>query len=147
MASRKLTSYGILAAGKLVKILSTCGEAGETYQIVIDVVANLTRLNAKVLEGLCSLINNLVVELTLNLISRANGPPKNLVEQSSHGLQDGLGDVNVSPLLEDFPVNQLRDFSCRVVLGAVELKGLGYGVVIVEDLLQSLANIDNLNWR
>jgi len=106
--------------------------------------ADITSLDAKVLEGLGGLINELVVELPLNLVGRHDGPPQRLVDKSGNRLENLLGHVDVPALLHDFPVDHLGDLGSRVLLGAVELIRLRGSAVVQANLLERLTNIDNL---
>lgn len=57
------------------------GKLRETYQILENHVGDLgSLLNTQILEGLGCWVDDLVVELTLNLIGRADMPPKSLVK-------------------------------------------------------------------
>lgn len=111
---------------------------------MVSEVADVTRGNAKVLERLGRLIDDLVVELTFNLVGGHDGPPQQTVEQTSHRLEDGLRDVDMSPLLVYFTVNKFRDLRGGVFLGTVQFIGLSGGVVIVEHKLQRLTYINDL---
>lgn len=111
---------------------------------MISEVGNVTRLNSEVLEGLCLRIDDLVEEFSLNLVSRHGMPPESFVENASHGLQYSLGDIDVSPLLEDFLINHLRNLGHSILLGAVKLESLTSGRVIVEHLFQTCTDVDGL---
>lgn len=114
------------------------------YQVVVCELGNVTRLNAQVLEGLGLGINHLVDELSLNLVSGESMPPEHLVHDAGNRLEDCLGDVDVSSLLVDFGIHHGCDLAHAVLLGAVELKRLTSGGVIVEDLLKGGTNINGL---
>ena len=117
------------------------------YQVVEGQVGQIGQIglrNAEVLEGLRCGVDHLVDELTLNLIGRHGVPPEELVEVVSQGLQDGLGEVDVAALLDDFTVNQLGDLRSRVVLGTVQLVSLTGGGVVVQHSLKTLTNVDGL---
>ena len=116
-----------------------------TYQIVIGKVLDITRGDAKILEGLGRLVDDLVVELPLDLVGRHHGPPDRLVHNPGHGLQDRLGDIDVPPLLEDFAVDHLGDLLGGVVRGSVELICLRRRRVVKEDGLESLTDIIDLS--
>ena len=107
-------------------------------------LAQLSRLNAKVLERLGRRVNVLVHELPLNLVGGHDRPPEVLVQVVSHGLEHGLGQVDVTSVLDDFAVHQLRNLSRRVVLGSVELVSLSHGAVVVQHMLKSSANVGGL---
>jgi len=124
--------------------LSEHGDGVDAYQVMISPLADVAGLDAQVLERLGRLVNDLVVELALDLVGRHDVPPKQAVDQTSSRLQDALGHVNVAAPLEDFAVDQLGDLGRRVVLGAVQLKGLGRRLVVVQDLLERLTDIDDL---
>lgn len=111
---------------------------------MVGEVGDICRLEAEVLEGLGLRIDDLVVELTLNLIGRHDGPPKGLVQDTGDRLEDLLGHIHVAPPLVDFAVNHLGDLSGSVGLGTVELKSLRSSVVVPEHLFKSLANINHL---
>lgn len=111
---------------------------------MVGEIGDICRLDAEVLEGLGRRIDDLVVELTLNLIGRHDGPPEGLVHNTSNRLENPLGHIDVAPLLVDFAVNHLGDLSGRVGLGAVKFKGLGSSVIVEEHLFKSLANVDHL---
>jgi hypothetical protein len=111
---------------------------------MIGPLADVAGLDAQVLERLGRLVDDLVVELTLDLVGRHDVPPEQAIEQAGDGLQDPLGHVDVPAPLEDFPVDQLGDLGRRVVLGAVQLKGLGRRLVVVQDLLERLTDVDDL---
>lgn len=102
-------------------------------------------LHAQVLEGLGCRVNHLVHELALHLIGGQGVPPQELVHVVGEGLEDGLGDVDVTALLDDFTVDQLGDLGGGVVLGTVQLEGLAGGAVIVQHTLQSGTDIDGLD--
>lgn len=104
----------------------------------------INRLNAQVLEGLSIRVDHLVNELPLNLVRRDNGPPEQLVQVVRNRLQDRLGNVDVTAVLDDFTVNQLGNFGSRVVLGTVKFESLTSSGVIVKHTLQSIANIGGL---
>ena len=117
------------------------------YQVVEGQVGQIGQIglrNAEVLEGLRCGVDHLVDELTLNLIGGHGVPPEELVEVVSQGLQDGLGEVDVAALLDDFTVNQLGDLRSRVVLRTVQLVSLTGGGVVVQHSLKTLTNVDRL---
>ena len=116
----------------------------ETYQVVVGEVGDICRFDAEVLEGLGVRIDDLVVELTLNLIGRHDGPPKGLVHETSDGLQNLLRNIDMAPPLVDLAVNHLGDLSGAVGLGAVKLVSLGSSRIVEEHLLKSLTNVDDL---
>lgn len=102
-------------------------------------------LHAQVLEGLGIRVDDLVEELALHLIGGQGVPPQELVDVVGEGLEEGLGDVNVTALLDDFTVDQLGDLGGGVVLGAVQLEGLTGGAVVVQHALQSGTDINGLD--
>lgn len=115
-----------------------------TYQVVEGEVAEISRLDAEVLEGLSGGINLLVNEFPLDLIRRESVPPEEPIEPVGGRLQNGLRDVDVTAVLDDLTVHELSDLSCGVVLRTVKLEGRRGGRVIVQHALQSVANIDSL---
>lgn len=94
-------------------------------------VADLSRLDSKILECLRIRVDLLVNELPLHLIGTDGGPPEELVEIIGHWLQQGLGNVDVTAVLDDLTVNKLGNLRGGVVLRAVELKSLPSSSVIV----------------
>ena len=108
-------------------------------------VAQLSRLNSKILEGLGRLVNLLVYEFPLNLVGRYDRPPEVLVKVVSHGLENRLGQIQVTTVLDDFTVHKLRNLGHGVVLRAVELVGLTYSAVIVQHMLKSRTDIRGLD--
>lgn len=107
-------------------------------------VGNVTRLDVKVLEGLGRGVNDLIVELTLNLIGRHGVPPEEAVQDASQRLENSLGKINVATLLVDLPVDHDGDLRQAVLLGTVQLKCLTCRRVIVQHLLESSTNVDGL---
>ncbi|KAI6755930.1 hypothetical protein HG531_005036 [Fusarium graminearum] len=113
-----------------------------THQIVVGEVDNVTRLDAEVLKRLGLGIDDLVQELSLDLISRHSVPPKHLVQQLSDRLQDSLRHVEVSSLLVNLLVNHDRNLLHAVLLRTVKLEGLSCSGVVKEDLLKSSTDIN-----
>ena len=147
-ADRSRQSFGILASESVsIRARGRLGldTRNSTYEVVVDEVADLTRLDAKILECLCCVVDDLVMELSLNLVGRRDGPPQQLVQETSDGLENGLGHIDVSALLVNFPVHKLSNLGRRIILRPIELESLRGGGVVVEHELQSLANIDDLN--
>ena len=144
VANRRKQRYGMIARAVLVanRVLSGRG----TYQVMESHVSKLSWLNAKVLEGLCVWIDDLVQELTLDLVTRKNWPPKSLVKEGGSWLKDSLWHVDVSAVLVDFLVNQLSNLGCGVILWAVKLVCLGSSAVILNHLLQSGTYINGVHW-
>lgn len=101
-------------------------------------------VHTEVLEGLGGRVNHLVNELALHLVGGQGVPPQELVGVVREGLEESLGDVDVTALLDDFTVDQLGDFGGGVVLGAVQLEGLAGGAVIMQHSLQSGTDINGL---
>ena len=101
-------------------------------------------VHTQVLEGLGCRVNHLVNELALHLVGGQGVPPQELVDVVGVGLEEGLRDVDVTALLDDFTVDQLGDFGGGVVLGAVQLEGLSGSAVIVQHSLQSGTDINGL---
>ena len=106
--------------------------------------AELCRLDPKVFKSLCLWINLLINELSLNIIGRQYWPPESLVEQAGGWFEDGLGNIDVTTLLDNFFVYQLGKFCCLVVLWTVQLVSLFGSAVILKHFLQCLTNIDGL---
>lgn len=115
-----------------------------TYQVVVGEVGDIDGLHAEILERLGLRVNDLVHELTLNLIGGQGVPPEGLVQDTSDGLENGLGNVDVSTLLEDFLVHKLSDLGHAVLLRSVQLVGLASSGVVVKQLLESGTNINGL---
>lgn len=122
----------------------TVNQERKTYEIEIGERAELSRLNVQILERLGGRVNVLINELTLNLISRKSRPPQVFVEVVSSGLKNGLRNVDVAAMLDDFLVDNLGDLSSRVLLGTVKLECLRRGIVIVQHALKSSSDIDGL---
>lgn len=114
--------------------------------VVNDIAVDGIWLNSQVGESESVWINDLVQELSLNLIRRDGWPPDGLVEDVGNWLEDGLWHVDVASLLHDFLLNQLLDLSHGKLFWAVELKGLAMSPVVVHDDLQSTGDIDDVNW-
>lgn len=93
------------------------------YQVVVCELGNVTRLNIQILECLGLGVDDLVQVLALNKILREGVPPEQSVHDLGDRLHDGLGDVDVGSLLEDFLVNHGSNLSHGVLLGAIKLKG------------------------
>jgi len=104
--------------------------------------AQLRRLNPQILERLRCRINLLVNELPLYLISGQDRPPERLVQKTSNRLQDRLGEIDMSAVLDDFTVYQLGDLGGGVVLGPVQLICLRGSGVILEHFLEGFTNVD-----
>ena len=85
------------------------------------------------------------MELALDLVRGADGPPQSLVQHAQHGLDRGLGHVDVAAGLHDLLVDHGRDLLHAVLLGAVELEGLAGGRVVVADDLEGLADVDGVH--
>lgn len=117
----------------------------KTYHVVVCELADVTRLDTKVLERLGVLIDDLVNVLHLDLLFRDNWPPQQLVQDDSNRLQDLPGHVDVLALVEDFSVDHLGNLGSRVFLGAVQLVGLRSRVVVVEHQFKSMADIDRVD--
>lgn len=103
----------------------------KTYQVVVSKVANVAGCDAKVREGLGRLVNLLVNEFPLHILSRKSWPPEKTVEQAAHRFKDRPRNIDVSSLLVNLVVYQRSDLFRRVVLGAVELEGLASCGVVV----------------
>ena len=104
----------------------------------------ISRFNSQVLEGLRGRVDLLVNEFPFNFISRCDGPPEESVQPVSSRLHDSFWNVDVSALLDDFTVNKLGNLLGRVVLGTVELEGLGSGPFFHEHNFKSPTNINSL---
>lgn len=111
---------------------------------MIGEVANIARGDSKVCEGLGCLVDLLVDELHVNLLSRGDGPPQDRVEHLSNRLEDSFRDIDVRSLLVDLNVDQLGNLSSRVLLGAIELESLAGRAVIIGNFLEGLAKINGL---
>lgn len=109
-------------------------------------VSKVSWLDAEVLEGLRIWIDDLIQELTLNLVTGKDRPPKSLVKESGSWLEDSLWHVDVSAVLVDFLVDQLSDLGCGIVLWSVELVCLRGSVVVLEHFLQSVSDINGMHW-
>lgn len=145
VANRRKQRYGMIAGEKLAVRFGVV-RLQKPYQIVESQVSKVSWLNAKVLEGLRIWIDDLIQELTLDLVTGKDWPPESLVKEGGSWLKDGLWHVDVSAVLVDFLVNQLSDLSCGVVLWAVKLVCLGGSAVILNHLLQSSSDINGVNW-
>lgn len=139
-----MSSYGHLSVRGSATSQQARGMEIDAYQVMIGPLADVAGLDAQVLERLGRLVNDLVVELALDLVGRHDVPPEQAVEQAGGRLQDPLGHVDVAAALEDFPVDQLGDLGRRVVLGAVQLEGLGRRLIVVQNLLKRLTDVDDL---
>ena len=78
-----------------------------TCQIMECEVAQLGWFDAKILECLRRRVDFLIDALPFDLISRHCWPPQHLVEDVGHWLEDALRNVDVPPVLDDLPVDQL----------------------------------------
>lgn len=116
----------------------------KTYEIEIGKTGDLSRLNVQVLESFGSRINVLINELAFNLVSGHGRPPQVFVKVVSSGLKNNLREIDVAAMLDNFLVDNLGKLSSRVLLGAIELKGLRSGVVIVQHALKSGSDINCL---
>lgn len=114
------------------------------YQIVESEVAQLRRLNSKVLERLRSRVNLLVDKLALHLVGRHGVPPEKLVEVVGSRLHQDLGNIEMAAVLDDLAVNQLGNLRHGVVLRAVQLKSLTSRGVIMQHALESSSDIERL---
>merc|ERR1712054_320865 len=119
--------------------------AAESLQIVVCKVSNVAGHNVQILKGLGLGVNDLVQELALDLVGRDRPPVEVLVEETSHGFQDGLGDVDVTALLVDLLVDHAGNLRELVLLGTVQLKGLRGRRVVVQHLLQGRTNVNGVN--
>ena len=61
---------------------------GLTYQVVIRQVGDRIRLNAEILKRFGVGVNDMVDEFTLDLVSAADGPPEELVENVGERFHD-----------------------------------------------------------
>lgn len=91
----------------------------------------LSGLDVEVLERLGGRVDVLVDKLPLNFVGAHGGPPEVLVQEMSSRLQDSLGNIDVAATLDDFAVDERGDFSGRVFLRAVQLKGRSGGGIVV----------------
>ena len=86
----------------------------------------------------------LVDVFALHLVGRHGVPPEKLVSPVGGRLQQGLGDVHVTTVFDDFTVNQLGNLGHGVVLRAVQFEGLTSGGVVVEHALETGADVNGL---
>lgn len=135
-----LTALTLGRRGKIVVRGTTV-----TLQVVEGQVRQVGNLvHAEILEGLGRGVDLLVNELALDLVGGHGVPPEVFVEVVGEGLEEGLGNVNVGALLDDFTVDQLGNLRGGVVLGTVELEGLTNGAVIVQHLLKGGTDVNGL---
>ena len=120
-----------------------CGSG--TYQVVVSMSCNVHWLNAEVLEGLGARVDDLVHELSNDLVSATDGPPEELVQEICKRAHDLVRNVDVPPGLEDFAVHHFLELSHLVLLWSVELVRLSGSAVVVEHLLESLADINGVD--
>lgn len=140
---RSRTSCGIFSVGELAVIPSRLFIC--TYQVVEGQLGQISQLvHAQVRKGLGLRVNHLVEVLTLHLIGGHGVPPQSLVKVEGEGLEELLGHVDASALLDDLGVDKLGNLGSRVFLGAVELKGLADGALVVQHALQGASDIDSL---
>lgn len=125
-------------------MLTSGNSVGRAYKVVVGEVCDVSGLNTKILEGLGLGVNDLVHELALDLVGRESVPPERIVKHTSNRLEESLGDVQVSALLEDFLINKFGDLPHGVLLRSIQFEGLSGSAVVVEHLLQCRADIDGL---
>lgn len=97
---------------------------GKHYQVVIGEVRDVAGLDTEIFECLGCGVNNLVQELTLNLVCRQCMPPKRPVQNAGNGLENGFRHVDMPPLFEDFLIDHGGNLTQAVLLGSVQLKRL-----------------------
>lgn len=108
-------------------------------------VRQLGRFHAQICERLRRFIDLLIDEFPFNLVGRVeNLPPQKLVQIMSHRLKQPFGDIDVSPLLDDFFVNQLSDLGHGVISGSIKLESLTRRRVIKRDLLERFPHVNGL---
>lgn len=100
MASRRKQRFDTLARRTLEPRITNWEIS--TDQVVECKTAKLCWLNSKIPEGLGSRIDLLVNKFALNFIGGQNRPPESLVQETGSGLEDPLGKVDVSAVLDDF---------------------------------------------
>lgn len=66
--------------------------------------AEISWLDAKILEGLRRRVNLLVNKFPFDLVGRRDRPPKELVQDAGNRLEDELRDIDVSAMLDDLLV-------------------------------------------
>lgn len=115
-------------------------------QVLIRQVPELGRFHVEVSERLRAAVDDLVQTLLLHLVGAQDRPPDHLVQVVQHGLEQPLRQVDVSALLDDFSIHDLGDLGHAVVRGTVELERLSGGGVVVADALESLANVNGLDF-
>lgn len=113
-------------------------------EVEVSQIFQVSRLDAEVLKGLCRAVDELVDGLLLTLVSTSNWPPNKLVKVVQERFHHSLWYVNVSSLMNDFPINQFTNFGHAVFLRTVELKRLSSCGVVVANLLKSSTNINCL---
>lgn len=122
------------------------GSTAVTLQVVEGQVGQIgSLLHAQILEGLGCGVDFLVEELALDLVRGHGVPPDVLVEVVGERLEDGLGDVDVTALLDNFAVDELGNLGGRVVLGSVKLVCLTGGGIVVQHALQSGSDVNGLD--
>lgn len=102
-------------------------------------------LHAQVLERLRLGVNDLVNKLALDLIGRQGVPPEVLVNVVGERFEEGLGNVDVAALLDDFAVDQFGNLGGGIVLGTVQLEGLTSSAVVVQHTLEGATDINGLD--
>lgn len=106
--------------------------------------ADISWLNSEILKGLGRGVNLLIDKFPFDLVGRGDRPPEGLVEDTRNWLEDGLWNVDVSAVLDNFLVHHLGNLSSRIVLGTVEFVSLRSSAIVLEHFLKGLANIDGL---
>ena len=140
---RRKQSFDILAANTLSVFTSrrTFNTRISSYQVMICKTTQLRWLNSQILEGLRRRINFLIDKFSFHTIGTHLCPPKAFVDEICNWFQDPFGNIDVPPMLDDFAVYELGDFGHGVVRWAVELVGLGGGVIVMEHDFEGLAYV------
>lgn len=80
-----------------------------TASVVLEVVesqlSQIPGFDAEIFEGFGGFVNDLIQTFLLEFISAANRPPDKLVKIMQSWSQDGLWQVDVSSLVNDFAVD------------------------------------------
>jgi hypothetical protein len=106
--------------------------------------AGISWLDIEVLEGFRCRVNLLINKFSFDFVGRGDRPPECLVEDAGHWLEDELRDIDMSAMLDNFPIHQLSNLCCGIILWAVEFVGLRGGIIILEHFFKALAHVDYL---
>lgn len=113
-------------------------------QVVESQVSQLSRLDAKIGECLCILVDDLVQAFHLKLLWAAYWPVNHLVKDIENRRKKSFWYVEMAAPVDDFLVDKGSDFSHAIVGWAVQLESLSGRCVIVANLLKGGTNIDSL---